>query len=73
MLRLNSKELGGCKVRKNEVPSHAQTCDISLSRGSAIETLLDVTLLAYVSDEKLYPAHANFPNHACRSSQKKWS
>ena len=34
---------------------------ISLSRGSAIGTLLNVTLLAYASDEKLYPAHANFP------------
>ena len=44
---------------------------ISLSRGSAIGTLLNVTLLAYASDEKLYPAHANFPNHANRSSQKK--
>ena len=28
MLRLNSKELGGCKVRKNDVLSHAQTCDV---------------------------------------------
>ena len=31
-LRLNSLnltyELGGCKVRKNEVPGHAQTCDV---------------------------------------------
>ena len=44
---------------------------ISLSRGSAIGTLLNVTLLAYASDKKLYPAHANFPNHANRSSQKK--
>ena len=44
---------------------------ISLYRGSAIGTLLNVTLLAYASDEKLYPAHANFPNHANRSSQKK--
>ena len=35
---------------------------ISLYRGSAIGTLLNVTLLAYASDEKLYPAHANFPN-----------
>ena len=44
---------------------------ISLSRGSAIGTLLNVTLLAYASDEKLYPAPANFPNQANRSSQKK--
>ena len=44
---------------------------ISLSRGSEIGTLLNVTLLAYASDEKLYPAHANFPNQANRSSQKK--
>ena len=34
---------------------------ISLSRGSAIGTLLNVTLLGYASDEKLYPAHANSP------------
>ena len=34
---------------------------ISLSRGYAIGTLLNVTLPAYASDEKLYPAHANFP------------
>ena len=71
--RLTSfKDLGGCKVRKNEVPSHAQTCYIlNLTRGSAIGTLLNVTLLAYSSDEKLNPAHANFPNHGNRSSQKK--
>ena len=35
---------------------------ISLSKGSAIGTLLNVTLLAYASDEKLYPAHAKIPN-----------
>ena len=34
---------------------------ILLSRGSAIGTLLNVILLAYALDEKLYPAHANFP------------
>ena len=39
----------------------------SLSRGSAIRTLLNVTLLAYASDEKLYSARANFPE----SSKKK--
>ena len=44
---------------------------ILLSRGSAIGTLLDVTLLAYASDEKLYSAHANFLNQANRSSQTK--
>ena len=44
---------------------------VLLSRGSAIGTLLNVTLLAYASDEKLNPAHANFPNHGNRSSQKK--
>ena len=44
---------------------------ILLSRGSAIGTLLNFTLLTYASDEKLYPAHANFPNQANRSSQKK--
>ena len=44
---------------------------ISFSRGSAIGILLNVTLLAYASDEKLYSAHANFPNHANRSSQNK--
>ena len=44
---------------------------ISLSRGSTIGTLLNVTLLAYASDEKLDPAHTNFPNHANRSSQNK--
>ena len=44
---------------------------ILLSRGSAIGTLLNVTLLAYASDEKLNPSHVNFPNHANRSSQKK--
>ena len=43
---------------------------ILLSRGSAIGTSLNVTLLAYASDQKLNPAHANFPNHASRSSQK---
>ena len=31
---------------------------ISLSRGSAIGKLLNVTLLAYASDEKLYSARA---------------
>ena len=35
---------------------------ISLSKGSAIGTLLNVTLLAYASDEKLYSARANFPD-----------
>ena len=40
---------------------------ISLSKGSAIEKLLNVTLLAYASDEKLYSAHANFPNQAKRN------
>ena len=44
---------------------------ILLSRGSAIGTLLNVTLLAYDSDEKRYSAHANFPNHANSSSQNK--
>ena len=44
---------------------------ISLSRGSAVGTLLNVTLLAYVLDEKAFLAHAKFPNHANRSSQKK--
>ena len=34
---------------------------ISLFRGSAIGSLLNVTLLAYASNKKLYPAHANFP------------
>ena len=43
---------------------------ISLSRGSAIGTFLNVTLLANASDEKLNPAHANVPNHASRSSKK---
>ena len=64
MLRLKSKELGGCKVRKNEVPSHAQTRDVLYLtfQSSAIGTLLNVTLLAYGSDDKPYPAHANFPN-----------
>ena len=47
-----------------------ETFYISLSKGSATGTLLNVTVLAYASDEKLYPAHANFPNHANRSSQK---
>ena len=42
---------------------------ILLSRGYAIRTLLNVTLLVYDSDEKRYSAHANFPNHANRSSQ----
>ena len=37
------------------------TIYISLSRGYAIGTLLNVTLPAYASDEKLYPAHAYFP------------
>ena len=37
---------------------------ISLSKGSAIGILLNVTLLAYASDEKLYSARANFPNQA---------
>ena len=37
---------------------------ILLSRGSAIGTLINVTLLAYASDEKLYSAHANFLNQA---------
>ena len=46
------------------------TLYISLSKGSAIGTLLNVTLLAYASDEKLDPAHASFSNHANRSSQK---
>ena len=44
---------------------------ILLSRGSAIEILLDVNLHTYASDEKLNPANANFPNRANRSSQKK--
>ena len=44
---------------------------ILLSRGSVIGTLLNVTLLVYASNEKLYPAHANFPNQANRSSRKK--
>ena len=34
---------------------------ISLSKGSVIGILLNVTLLAYASDEKLYSAHVNFP------------
>ena len=61
------------KYEKNYVPGHAQTCGVRIlfSRGSAIGTLLNVTLLAYASDEKLNPVHANFPNHANRSSQKK--
>ena len=37
---------------------------ILLSRGSAIGIFLNVTLLAYASDEKLYSARANFPNQA---------
>ena len=32
-----------------------------------IGTLLNVTLLAYASDEKLYSARANFPNQAKRN------
>ena len=47
------------------------TFNILLSRGSAIGTLLNVTLLAYASDEKLYSAHANFPNQANRTKQNK--
>ena len=37
---------------------------ISLSKGSAIGKLLNVTLLAYASDEKLYSTRAKFPNQA---------
>ena len=44
---------------------------ILLSRGSAIGILLNVTLLAYASDEKLNPAHAKFPNHAIIVIRKK--
>ena len=58
-------ELGGCKVRKNEVPSHAQMCDVLYV---TLQRLCD-KVLAYGSDEKRYSAHANFPNHANRSSQ----
>ena len=52
------------KFEKNEVPRHAQTCDILYltSKGSAIGTLLNFTLLAYASDEKLYSAPANVPD-----------
>ena len=46
---------------------------ISLSRGSAIGKLLNVNLLAYASDDKLYSTRADFPNHANCSSQKKLS
>ena len=41
---------------------------ISLSKSSAIGTLLNVTLLAYASDEKLYSAPANFPNQAKKTN-----
>ena len=43
------------------------TFRISLSKGSAIGTLLNVTLLAYASDEKLYFAPGIFPNKAKRN------
>ena len=44
---------------------------ISLSKGSATGILLNVTLLAYASDEQLYSTRANFPNQANCSSQQK--
>ena len=58
-LRLNSMDLA--TLRRT-------TFYISLSRGSAIGTLLNIALLAYASDEKLYPAHANFPESCLRQS-----
>ena len=40
---------------------------ISLSRDSVVGKLLNVTLLAYASDEKLYSTRADFPNQAKRN------
>ena len=54
---------------------------VLLSRGSAIGILLNATLLAYASDEKLYSTRVDFPNQAKRnragyeknsSSQQSW-
>ena len=36
----------------------------------SIGTLLNVTILAYASDEKLYPAHANFKLIVVRTKEK---
>ena len=63
-LRLNSLNLRVIvKYKKMRLLATLRraTFYISLSIGSAIGTLLNVTLLAYASDEKLLFARANFP------------